>query len=188
MTDEVFALLLDYRSAELNLKARHDGLDAWERAELRAIEAHRDKAPAVAQRIRVLAVKMVQPNIWRLLMARFCKKFRRNLAELEALVHYGHSAAVWEIAYLSRKQACQKLGPEEATELELLKRYHDSPDVVRITRLKLKERVGELSAAESRELASLQRNQYMHGGVPEQIFEMLWAPRDAAPALDLSRP
>lgn len=176
MTDEVFALLLDKRSAELSEREKTGDLNYWERAELRALEAHRDKSPAVLQRIRILAAKMTQPNLWHLLIARFSRKFRQNLAELEALVHYGQSSAVWEIAYLSRKRAHQKLSAHEEAELETMKLYHDSPDVMRITHLKVKEKFDQLSTTEMRELAYLHRNLYREGGVPSQLFEMLWPP------------
>jgi hypothetical protein len=185
MIDEVFALLLDKRSDELTGKELESGLDKWERAELRAIEAHKDKSPAVAQRIRILAGKMVQPSIWALMMARFSRKFKQNLAELEALIHYGHSTAVWEIAYLNRKKAAGELSPRETFQLEALMLYHDSPHVLRLAELKVKEAFDNLAETEQRELSFLQRNIY-RSGVPAQLLEMLW-PTQGSNALDLSR-
>jgi hypothetical protein len=174
MTNEVFSLLLDKRRCELSDKAVESGLNKTERAELRALTAHCDKAPAVAQRIRILAAKMAQQNYLGILVLRFSRKFKQNLAELEALVQYGNSKAVWEIAYLYRKQATQKLNQVEKSELHYLTLYHDSPAVLRLTELKMKEDYGCLSSGENRELASLQRNIYQRDGIPHQLLEMLW--------------
>jgi hypothetical protein len=174
MTDEVFALLLDKRTIELTEKAQEEGLNKVERAELRAITSHYEKSPAVVHRIRILAAKMAQPSRWALLKKRFCKKFRQNVAELEALMQYGDSKAAWEIAYLSRKKAFSQLSKREVAELEFLTLYHDSPDVLRITQLKVKERMDWLDSAETRELSYLQRNLYRKEGVPNQLMDLLW--------------
>ncbi len=174
MTDEIFSLLLDKRTEELSDKAGKDNLSQTERAELRALWAHRDKTPAVAHRIRILSAKMAQPHRWGLLALRFSRKFRQNLAELEALVQYGHSRAVWEIAYLLRKKAAQKLSDVEKSELNLLTTYHDCRDVLEITQLKLKEQFGQLSEEETRTLSELHRNLYRHGQ-PHQMLDLIWS-------------
>jgi uncharacterized protein YnzC (UPF0291/DUF896 family) len=174
MTSEVFSLLLDKRISELNGKAVESCLSKVERAELRALEAHYDKAPAVAHRIRILTSKMAQSSRIKLFFIRFSKKCRQNLAELEALLQYGNSKAVWEIAYLTRKKASGALTEADIKELKLLVLYHDSPEVLRITRLKLKAEAEPLTTEESQELAAIQRNPYRQGGVPQQLLEMLW--------------
>jgi hypothetical protein len=174
MTSELFSLLLDKRIDELNGKSVESALTCAERAELRAIEAHQDKAPAVVHRIRILAGKLAQPNRWGMFAMRFSKKLRQNLAELDALVQFGHSRAVWEIAYLHRKKAAQKLSLAGQSELNYLTLYHDSPYVLKLTRLKLKEESGELNPAERRELTELHRNLYRQDGVPSQVLELFW--------------
>lgn len=174
MINDVYSLLLDQRIDTLSDKAVESGLSKVERAELRALQLHQDKPPAVVHRIRILTAKLAQPNRWRMLWMRFCKKFRSNLAELEALVHYGHSRAVWEIAYLSRKKAVSRLSALESRELETLILYHDSPAVLRITTLKLKEDFQQLTDLEQRELINLQRNLYRQDGAPEQLLALLW--------------
>jgi hypothetical protein len=185
MTNELFALLLDKRESELNGKSVDSGLNKTERAELRALTAHRDKAPAVAHRIRILAAKMAQPNQLGLLLLRFSRKFKQNLAELEALVHYGTSSAVWEIAYLYRRRASQKLTRHEKSELRNLILFHDSPDVLRITELKLKEEFGELHFSERQELSDLQSNLYRKDGIPTQLLDIFWSNQEPQP-LDLT--
>jgi len=174
MTNEIFALLLDKRENELNGKSVESGLSKTERAELRALHAHRDKAPAVAQRIRILAAKMAQPNQLGLLLLRFSRKFKQNLAELEALVQFGNSRAVWEIAYLYRRRAAQKLSPQEASELHFLTLFDDSPDVLRITELKLRSAFGSISLAERQELDNLQCNLYRKDGIPKHLLDIFW--------------
>lgn len=185
MTEEVFSLLLDKRVRELSDKAGKDELSRSERAELRALTAHQDKAPAVAHRIRILTAKMSQPSRWGMLALRFSRKFRQNLAELEALVQYGNSKAVWEIAYLLRKKAAQKLDLMEKSELDCLITYFDCPDVLEITRLKLKEKFGRITENELRELNYLQRNLYRDGGVPSNLLDMFWNDQNQ-PTLDLT--
>lgn len=185
MTGEVFSLLLDKRTSELNGKAAFGKLTRIERAELRALEIHQDKSPAVLHRIRILSAKMAQPNRWGMLMLRFSKKFKQNLAELESLVQYGHSRAVWEIAYLQRCKATRKLSREEASELRHLLLFHDSPDVLHIANLKMKEDLGTLSADEAQELLYLQRNPYRKEGIPGQLLEM-FKPAQSHPELDFS--
>lgn len=200
MTQDVFALLLDNRMSELtgkdltsqdltgknlNGNAVESRLNQAERAELRVLAVHQDKAPAVVHRIRVLAAKLAQSNRWGMLVLRFSKKFRQNLAELEALIQYGNSKAVWEIAYLTRKKALSPLLALEAKELHYLRLYYDSPDVLRITRLKLKVESGErLSVDEAKELDALQRNPY-RTGVPGHLLEMLWPADRQLPANSL---
>jgi hypothetical protein len=174
MTNEIFALLLDKRENQLNGKSVESGLSKTERAELRALHAHRDKAPAVAQRIRILAAKMAQPNQLGLLLLRFSRKFKQNLAELEALVQFGNSRAVWEIAYLYRRRAAQKLSPQETSELHFLTLFNDSPDVLRITELKLRSAFGSISLAERQELDSLQSNLYRKEGIPNHLLDIFW--------------
>lgn len=186
MTSEVFALLLDKRATELHEKAVDGDLNRMELAELRALVSHQDKTPAVVHRIRILAAKMAEPTRWERLLGRFSKKFKQNLSELEALVQYGNSKAVWEIAYLHRKKAVMKLDTREESELENLMLYHDSPDVLRITELKVKEQFGYLTADESRELTDLNRNLYRKGGVPNQLLELFW-PAKSQQQLDFSR-
>ena len=185
MTNELFALLLDKRESELNGKSVDSGLNKTERAELRALNAHRDKAPAVAQRIRILAAKMAQPNKLGLLLLRFSRKFKQNLAELEALIQFGNSCAVWEIAYLYRRRASQKLTRQEKTELRNLILFHDSPDVLRITELKLKEEFGQLYFSERKELSDLQSNLYRKDGIPNHLLDMFW-PNQTPQPLDLT--
>jgi len=186
MTNEIFALLLDKRETELNGKSVESGLNKTERAELRALNAHRDKAPAVAQRIRILAAKMAQPNKLGLLLLRFSRKFKQNLAELEALIQFGHSRAVWEIAYLYRRRASQKLTATEKTELHFLTLLSDSPDVLRITELKVKETTEGLPFAERQELTNLQNNSYRQEGLPSQLLDMFFPSHSARQPLDLT--
>lgn len=174
MTGEVFSLFLDKRVSELSGKAVEGSLSKTERVELKALEIHQDKEPAVAHRIRILAAKMAQTNYIGLLLLRFSKKFKQNLAELDALIQFGHSPAVWEIAYLNRKKAAQKLKQQEESQLGYLTLYHDSPSVLRITQLKLKEDHGFLSSVERQELQFLHRNTYRKDGIPNQLMEMLW--------------
>jgi hypothetical protein len=174
MTHELVALLLDRKHSKLNGNAVESSLSKAERVERRAVEAHQDKAPAVLHRIRILASKMAQSHWIGLMMLRFSKKFSQNLAELESLIHYGNSKAVWEIAYLTRKKAVKSLTPQEYQELQCLQLYHDSPEVLSLTRLKMKSETDRLSADESQELASLLRNPYRKCGVPGDILEMLW--------------
>jgi hypothetical protein len=185
MTNDIFALLLDKRESELNGKAVESGLDKTERAELRALNAHRDKAPAVVQRIRILAAKMAQPNKLGLLLLRFSRKFKQNLAELEALIQFGNSRAVWEIAYLYRRKASQKLTDMEKSELHFLTLFNDSPDVLRITELKLRDKFGILPTSERQELASMQSNLYRQEGIPNQLLDMFW-PSQHPQTLDLT--
>ncbi|MCE3236236.1 MAG: hypothetical protein K0Q50_2416 [Vampirovibrio sp.] len=186
MTSDVFTLLLDNRVSELSDKAVESGLSRAERVELKALTEHQDKAPAVVHRIRILASKLAQKNQLGLWLLRFSKQCKQNLAELEALIHYGQSRAVWEIAYLYRKQAGQKLTDMEKSELEYLTLYHDSPDVMRITELKLKADFGNHTSAERQELAALQRNLYRDEGIPSHLMEMLW-PSQRPMHLDLSQ-
>lgn len=186
MTNEVFSLLLDKRRVELSDKAVESSLSKTERAELRAMTAHQDKAPAVAHRIRILAAKMAQENYLGLLFLRFSRKFKQNLAELEALIQYGHSKAVWEIAYLHRKQASEGLAQRERSELNYLTLFHDSPDVLRLTELHLKKDFGILSSPENHELIELQRNPYQKDGIPSQLLEMLWPHQHQPLNLDLN--
>lgn len=185
MTNDIFALLLDKRESELNGKAVESGLDKTERAELRALNAHRDKAPAVVQRIRILAAKMAQPNKLGLLLLRFSRKFKQNLAELEALIQFGNSRAVWEIAYLYRRQASQKLTEMEKSELHFLTLFNDSPEVLRITELKLRDKFGSLPTSERQELATMQSNLYRQEGIPNQLLDMFW-PSHKPQTLDLT--
>jgi hypothetical protein len=184
MTSEVFSLLLLRRQEELSEKALETGLTKIEQIELNALREHKDKTPAVAQRIRVLAARMAQPNRWGMLLLRFSRKFQENLAELESLVHYGHSKAVWEIAYLNRKRAARTLNTVERSELQFLTLFHDSPDVLRVTELKMKEEHGSLIAEEIRELSDLQRNLYRKGGIPNHLLEIFWSGHQPQP-LDL---
>lgn len=186
MTNDLFALLLDKRESELNGKSVESGLNKAERAELRALNAHRDKAPAVAQRIRILAAKMAQPNKLGLLMLRFSRKFKQNLAELEALIQFGQSRAVWEIAYLFRRRAAQKLTPVEKSELHFLTMFNDSPDVLRITELKVREVHDQISFTERQELKHLQSNLYRQEGIPNQLLDMFWPHNGAHQTLDLT--
>jgi hypothetical protein len=185
MIEEVFSLLLDKRVQELSDKAGKDDLSKTEQAELRALSAHRDKAPAVAQRIRILTAKMAQPSRWGMFLLRFSKKFRQNLAELEALVQYGNSKAVWEIAYLLRKNASRKLTRMEKCELEYLITYHDCPDVVEMTHLKLKEQFGQLTLPEARKLTQLHRKPYQQDSAPDHVLDLFWD-ECSPPGLDLS--
>lgn len=187
MTNDVFSLLLDKRFSELSDKAVESGLSKAERVEMRALNEHQDKAPAVLHRIRILASKMAQGNYLGILFLRFSRKFKQNLAELEALIQYGNSKAVWEIAYLYRKQATQKLSPIEKSELDFLMLYHDSQDVLRVTQLKMREEYGVLSTAERQELTGLQRNLYRTEGIPSHLLEMLW-PKHQPMHLDFSQP
>jgi hypothetical protein len=186
MTNDIFALLLDKRETELNGKSVESGLNKTERAELRALNAHRDKAPAVTQRIRILAAKMAQPNKLGLLLLRFSRKFKQNLAELEALVQFGNSRAVWEIAYLYRRRASQKLTPVEKTELHFLTLFNDSPDVVRITELKVKESQEALPSAERQELKTLQTKSYSQEGIPAHLLDMFWPSQNNRQPFDLT--
>ena len=186
MNQELCALLLDKRETELNGKSVESPLNPSERAELRALNAHRDKAPAVTQRIRILAANMAQPNALGLLLLRFSRKFKQNLAELEALIQFGHSRAVWEIAYLSRRGAAQKLSAIEENELHFLTLFNDSPEVLQITQLKLKAEAGTLSFDERQELSCLQRNPYRQNGIPNQLLDIFWPNQTAPLALDFS--
>ncbi|WP_373531397.1 hypothetical protein [Vampirovibrio sp.] len=130
--------------------------------------------PAVNHRIGVLLANLARPNQWLLWIARFSQQFKQNLAELEALLQYGHSDVVWDIAYLNRKKVAQKLNPVEQQELSCLTVFHDSPFAKRITQLKLKEAADNLSRDEQKELTHLQRNLYRETGVPAQLIELLW--------------
>ncbi len=184
MTPELCTLLLDKRASELNGKSVESRLNPSERAELRALNAHQDKAPAVAQRIRVLAVNLAQPNALGLLLLRFSRKFRQNLAELDALIQFGQSRAVWEIAYLSRRRATQKLTAAEESELHFLTLFNDSPEVLHITQLKLKGEAGTLSTEERQELSNLQRNPYRQNGIPHQLLDLFWPNQSTPLSLD----
>jgi hypothetical protein len=186
MTNDIFALLLDKRESELNGKSVESSLSKTERAELRALNAHRDKAPAVAQRIRILAAKMAQPNKLGMLLLRFSRKFKQNLAELEALIQFGNSRAVWEIAYLYRRRASQKLSAQEKNELHFLTLFNDSPDVLRITELKLKAEAGSIAFAERQELSSMQSNLYRKDGIPNQLLDIFWPSHSINQLLDLT--
>ena len=97
MTQEVFSLLLDQRISELNGKAVESGLSKMERAELRALEAHQDKAPAVAHRIRILAGKMAQPNRLHLVWLRFSKKFKQQFTKTTNQRRYEQKS--WSVEY-----------------------------------------------------------------------------------------
>ncbi|HEY9745028.1 MAG TPA: hypothetical protein V6C99_02290 [Oculatellaceae cyanobacterium] len=174
MSKDVFAMLLERRVEELNACARVRKLTRSEKAELEALEQHRDKSPSVAHRIRILSAKLVQPSWLGRFLLRFSRQFKMNMAELEALIQYGHSEAVWEIAYLKRKQAARKLTPVEEAELQYLQLYHDSPEVLRITQLKLKEAFGQLSLEEIRELTALHRNLYCTQQIPGHLLELFW--------------
>lgn len=161
MTSEIFSLLLNQHQSSVNGKTLEKRLSG-------------NQPPAVNNRIGVLLANLAQPNQWRLWISRFSRKFKQNLAELESLLQYGNSHVVWEIAYLNRKKAAQKLNPVEQRELNYLTLYHDSPSARRITDLKLKESFASLSAQEQRELTDLQRNLYQDTGVPDQLLELLW--------------
>lgn len=133
-------------------------------------------ASIVSQRIRILMSNIRQHGMWAGVLRLFSKKLRQNVAELEALIQYGQSGAVWEIAYLRRKQAARKLDAVEKNKLEYLRLFHDSPDVLRITELRLKADQDTISFAERQELTALQRNPYRKGGIPGHLLEMLWPP------------
>lgn len=174
MSSEVFAMLLERRLRELSERAMLRNLSRSERAELDALKVHHDKPPAVAHRIRILAAKMAQGGRLETVFSRYSKRFKANLAEREALGQYGYSKAVWEIAYLKRKQATHKLIPVEETELQYLQLYHDSPEVLRLAQLKVKEAYGQLAIEEIRELTELHRNLYRHDGIPSHLLELFW--------------
>lgn len=161
MTSEVFSLLLNQQVSPQNGKTLEKRLSE-------------SKPSAVTTRIRILINHLSQPNQWRFWLARFSRKFKQNLAELEALLQYGSSHAVWEIAYLNRKKAAEKLSAVEKRELNYLTLFHDSPSVRQITDLKLKEEFGNLSPQEHRELTHLQRNLYQGSEIPTQLLELLW--------------
>ena len=172
MTSDVFAMLLDRRASELSKRALTRNLTRPERAELDALKSHRDKAPAITHRIRVLAAKNAQPSLIGLLFLRFSRRFKANIAELEALAQYGHSYAAWEISFLKRKKAVQKLTAIEETELQYLQLYHDSPTVLRLTQLKVKETFDQLTLEELRELTELHRGLYRQEGIPNHLLEL----------------
>ncbi len=132
------------------------------------------QSSAVVNRILILLNHLSQPNRWRLWWSRFSKKFQQNLAELEALLQYGNSQAVWEIAHLNRKKAAEKLSRFENRKLVYLTLFSDCPSVERITLLKLKEEFEDISAPEQRELTQLQRNLYPNASIPHQLLELLW--------------
>ena len=161
MTSEMFSLLVRPKNASPNGKTLETCLSD-------------SKPSAVTTRVHILINHLSQPNHWRFWLTRFTRKFKQNLAELEALLQYGNSYAVWEIAYLNRKKAAEKLSPREQRELNYLTLFHDSPSVRQITNLKLKEEFDDLTPQEHRELTSLQRNLYQDNGIPAQLLELLW--------------
>ena len=94
---------------------------------------------------------------------RASSRYRQNLAELEALIQFGSSRAVWEIAYLTRKKAVGLLNEREALQLNCMTQFHESPDVLRLTRLKLQaevEGLDTLNVDDARDLDTLLRNPY----------------------------
>lgn len=129
----------------------------------------------VADRITALMAQLPQTSQWQSWFVRFTSQFKQNMAELEALMHYSSSPAVWDIARLTRKKAQQKLSPVEQQELDCLTTYHDSPVVHDITSLKLKAYTHSLSVDEQKELTNLQRNLYQGKGIPPQVLDLLWA-------------
>jgi hypothetical protein len=146
-------------------------------AQLKSPVSHIVPPVGVAGRIAALMVQLPQPSRWQRLFLRFTSQFRQNMAELEALMHFSSSPAVWDIARLTRKKAQQKLSPVEQQELDCLTTYHDSPSVHRITSLKLKAYRHCLSVEEQRELTHLQRNLYQGQGIPAQVLDLLWSQR-----------
>jgi hypothetical protein len=174
MSSEVFAMLLDRRKTELSERALSRNLTRIERAELNALKNHSDKIPAVVHRIRILAAKMAQPNQLGLMFLKFTRQYKANQAELQALIQYGNSKAVWEIAYLQRKESFSKLNPEEEAELQYLQLYHDSPEVLRLTQLKVKESFGQQTLEDIRELTELHRNLYRDERIPDHLLELFW--------------
>jgi hypothetical protein len=177
MSNEVFAMLLERRKMELSERALSRNLTRPERAELNALKNHQDKNPAVVHRIRILAAKMAQPSRLGSWFLKFSSQHKANLAELNALIQYANSRAVWEIAHLKRKQAVQRLSPEEEAELQFLQLYHDSPEVLRITQLKVKEAFGQQTLEDIRELTELHRNLYRYDRLPNHLLE-LFQPSD----------
>ncbi|WP_303672891.1 hypothetical protein [Vampirovibrio chlorellavorus] len=128
----------------------------------------------VARRMAALMAQLPEASRWQRIFLRFTSQFKQNMAELEALMHYSSSPAVWDIARLTRKKAQQKLSPTEQQELDCLTTFHDSPSVHRITSLKLKEYTRSISVVEQRELTHLQRNLYQGKGIPTQVLDLLW--------------
>lgn len=178
MSSEVFAMLLDRRKTELSERALSRNLTRIERAELNALKNHSDKIPAVVHRIRILSAKMAQPNQLGLMFLQFTKQHKANNAELQALIQFGNSKAVWEIAHLKRKQSFHRLTQEEEAELQYLQLYHDSPEVLRITQLKVKESFGQQTLEDIRELTDLHRNLYRDERVPDHLLELFWPSSD----------
>lgn len=160
MSDEIFKMLLERRKTELSELALNRNLNRAERAELNVLTRYREKNPAVVHRIRILAAKMAQPSRLGAWFLKLSRQHKANCVELEALIQYANSRAVWEIAYLKHKAALQKLPPEEEVELQYLQLYHDSPDVLRITQLKVKEAFGQQTLEDIREMTELHRNLY----------------------------
>lgn len=161
MTSEVISLLLNQTTPSRNGKTLEQRLSE-------------QNPTAVTTRIQILINHLAQSNRWQLLFSRFSKKFKQNLAELETLLQYGSSHAVWEIAFLSRKKASEKLSPVEQKKLGYLTLFHDSPAVQEITQLKLKNDFEGLTPKEQRELTQLQRNLYPNSEIPHQLLELLW--------------
>ncbi len=171
MTSEVFSLLLNQPETPQNGKTLEQRLSE-------------QKPSAVSTRIHILINHLSQPNRWQLLLSRFSRKFKQNLAELETLLQYGSSHAVWDIAFLSRKKVAEKLSPVEQKKLNYLLLFHDSPAVQEITSLKLKNDFDTLTPQEHRELTQLQRNLYQNDEIPSQLLELLW-PQHANHHLDI---
>lgn len=161
MTSEVFSLLLNQEQTPQNGKTLEQRLSE-------------QNPSVVSTRIQILINHLSQPNRWRLLLSRFSRKFKENLAELETLLQYENSHAVWDIAFLNRKKAIEKLSPVEEKKLDYLLLFHDSPAVREITHLKLKNDFESLTPQEHRKLTQLQRNLYPNAEIPHQLLELLW--------------
>ena len=157
-----------------------DLLLRWDRNQV--FVAHADKPMAVTQRICVLAERLAQDNLFALLLARRSESFKHNWAELEALLHYGQSKVVWEIALLSRRKAAGALSVDEAAELDSLLLYHDCPDALRLAQLTVKKLLDQINDLEGRELARLQRG--ISQSAAAQVFDILWPA--ATPAAEFS--
>ncbi len=171
MTEIVYNLLLDEQSstistlsAGLNVswlwKSRQNTsfkkmITLAERVERRALTLHCDKAPAVAHRIGILASKMAIPNYFVLLKLRLSKHISPNLAELEALIQYGHSKAVWDIAYLTRKKSLGTITVFEVARLACMQEYHNHPEVLRLTRLQMAAQRSGISGEDADSLKEL---------------------------------
>lgn len=176
--------LCQKRLAVLQGKALDGLLSQTEQVELETLQTHRHRTPAVLNRIWVLTVHLARRNRWYRFVLRLSRKFRQNVAELDALLQYGDSAAVWDIAYLARKRAVQRLSPEECREWRYLVLYHDHPHVHRLVALKLRGEQRSWSPQEQAEWAALHQDMGPRGGMSRHLLDVLWPPASRTATAD----